>query len=212
MRYYTFHLGDYMSHTRSLTYMEDLAYRRLIDDYHLKETPPFGAPEQVAREIGMADQVAAVEHVLNKFFICSGNTWTHARIDADIATVNDITLKRSMAGKASGEARKNKLKQRRAKRRTPVEQTGTSEQLPITHNPEPITQLNTARFTPPSVDEVSNYCRERGNGINPESFVSFYEAKGWMIGKSKMKNWQAAVRTWELNKPNNATVSEVWFE
>lgn len=55
-------------------------------------------------------------------------------------------------------------------------------------------------FSPPSVDEVKEYCTERGNNIDPEVFVDFYESKGWMIGKSKMKDWKAAVRTWERSE------------
>lgn len=53
------------------------------------------------------------------------------------------------------------------------------------------------RFTPPSLNDVARYCAERKNGIDAESFVAFYESKGWMIGKNKMKDWKAAVRTWE---------------
>jgi hypothetical protein len=53
------------------------------------------------------------------------------------------------------------------------------------------------RFTQPTVDEVKAYCVERGNGIDAEQFVDFYEARGWYIGKNKMKSWKAAVRTWE---------------
>lgn len=52
-------------------------------------------------------------------------------------------------------------------------------------------------FTPPTVDEVRAYCQERGNNIDPQRFVDFYESKDWHIGKDKMKNWKAAVRTWE---------------
>lgn len=55
-------------------------------------------------------------------------------------------------------------------------------------------------FVPPTVDEVREYCSERGNNIDPEVFVDFYESKGWMIGKSKMKDWKAAVRTWERSE------------
>ena len=56
------------------------------------------------------------------------------------------------------------------------------------------------RFIPPTVDEVSEYCLSRNNGIDPEEFVNFYESKGWMIGKNRMKSWQAAVRTWERSR------------
>lgn len=53
------------------------------------------------------------------------------------------------------------------------------------------------RFTPPTLEEVSNYCIERRNDIDPERFIDFYESKGWMVGKNKMKDWKAAVRSWE---------------
>ena len=53
------------------------------------------------------------------------------------------------------------------------------------------------KFVKPSVDEVRAYCTERGNGIDPESFVDFYESKGWKVGNNPMKDWKAAVRTWE---------------
>lgn len=52
---------------------------------------------------------------------------------------------------------------------------------------------------PPSLEMVSEYCKERNNNVDPWRFINFYAAKGWMIGKSKMKDWQAAVRTWENN-------------
>lgn len=53
------------------------------------------------------------------------------------------------------------------------------------------------RFVPPTVEEVRAYCEERHNDIDPEKFVAFYTAKGWMIGKNKMKSWKSAVITWE---------------
>lgn len=52
-------------------------------------------------------------------------------------------------------------------------------------------------FIPPTVEEVRAYCTERGNNVDPQAFIDFYESKGWMIGKNKMKDWKAAVRTWE---------------
>lgn len=49
----------------------------------------------------------------------------------------------------------------------------------------------------PSLEEIAGYCKERRNGINPQQFFDFYESKGWMVGKTKMKDWRACVRTWE---------------
>ena len=61
-----------------------------------------------------------------------------------------------------------------------------------------------ARFTPPTVDEVDAYCQERGNNVDPARFVDFYASKGWLVGTSKMKDWQAAVRSWERSDAQQA--------
>ena len=59
------------------------------------------------------------------------------------------------------------------------------------------------RFVPPSVNEVSSYCNQRSNHVDASQFVDHYEARGWMIGKNKMRDWKAAVRTWERNGHSN---------
>lgn len=61
----------------------------------------------------------------------------------------------------------------------------------------PTPQKAPRRFTPPSVEDVAAYCRERGNSVSPQRFVDFYAAKGWRVGSAAMKDWRAAVRTWE---------------
>lgn len=53
------------------------------------------------------------------------------------------------------------------------------------------------RFKPPTVEEVAEYCQQRSNGIDAQRFVDFYTAKGWKIGSTSMKDWRAAIRTWE---------------
>ena len=60
-------------------------------------------------------------------------------------------------------------------------------------------------FVPPTIDEVREYCQSRNNFVDPERFVDFYSAKGWMVGKNKMKDWKAAVRTWERNDGRKAS-------
>lgn len=60
------------------------------------------------------------------------------------------------------------------------------------------------KFSKPSVEEVANYCKERSNSVDPQSFVDFYESKGWVVGKSPMKDWKAAVRTWERSHGDSA--------
>lgn len=60
-------------------------------------------------------------------------------------------------------------------------------------------------FKPPTLEEVRDYCCERMNTVDPEAFIDFYASKGWMIGKDKMKDWKAAVRTWERRNSTRNT-------
>ena len=72
------------------------------------------------------------------------------------------------------------------------------EQIEQTEQIEKVEGTGTAkRFTPPTIDEVSAYCRERGNDVDPERFLDYYTSNGWKVGKNPMKDWKAAVRTWE---------------
>lgn len=61
------------------------------------------------------------------------------------------------------------------------------------------------KFIIPTVEEIRSYCKERNNNVDAETFFDFYESKGWVVGKSQMKDWKAAVRTWERNRTNNTS-------
>ena len=61
-------------------------------------------------------------------------------------------------------------------------------------------------FKKPSVEEISSYCQERNNNINPEQFYDYYEANGWKINRNPMKDWKATVRNWERNEFNRKSV------
>ena len=56
------------------------------------------------------------------------------------------------------------------------------------------------KFAPPTLEEVEAYCKERGNTVDAAQFIDFYASKGWLVGKVVMKDWKAAVRTWERNR------------
>lgn len=68
-----------------------------------------------------------------------------------------------------------------------IEENAASGALPA---PKP-------RFTKPTLEEVTAYCDERQNNVDPQAFIDFYESKGWKVGNQSMKDWRAAVRTWE---------------
>lgn len=62
-----------------------------------------------------------------------------------------------------------------------------------------------ARFTPPSLEQVAEYCRERNNGIDPHAFIDHYTSNGWRVGNAPMRDWKAAVRTWESRRKERPT-------
>jgi len=61
------------------------------------------------------------------------------------------------------------------------------------------------RFTPPTLEEVTAYCIERNNSVDAQHFIDYYTSNGWLVGKNKMKDWKAAVRTWERNGFNSGS-------
>lgn len=58
----------------------------------------------------------------------------------------------------------------------------------------------TKKFSPPTLQDVQAYCKERNNTVDAEHFLAYYQANGWKVGKNPMKDWRAAVRTWERNR------------
>ena len=66
-----------------------------------------------------------------------------------------------------------------------------------------------AFFKKPTLDDINNYCLERNNNIDAETFFAFYESKGWVVGKSKMKSWRACIVTWEKRDHKKPTMSKI---
>lgn len=106
MNYFKFHIGDYASHTRYLTPMQDLAYRRLLDLYYLSEKPiPLDQPELF---IGMNECSTDVERVLNAFFVKTEKGWLNKRANDEIMEFHRTKKANSEAGRKSGESRRAK--------------------------------------------------------------------------------------------------------
>lgn len=68
-----------------------------------------------------------------------------------------------------------------------------------------------SRFAPPTAEEVRQYCNEHGYMVDADQFVDFYTQKGWMVGKSPMKDWQAAVRTWVRRRQEDGGYKQTSF-
>lgn len=70
-------------------------------------------------------------------------------------------------------------------------------------NSKPDSKHRRETFSKPTLEEVRAYCEERHNGIDPEKFYDYYESQGWLVGKSRMKDWKAAMRNWERREGQN---------
>lgn len=65
-----------------------------------------------------------------------------------------------------------------------------------------------SRFTPPTLEDVRAYCQERGNKVDPQRWLDYYTSNGWMVGRNRMKDWKAAVRTWERQDNERAVIGK----
>ena len=132
MHYYQFHIGDYISHTRHLSLMEDLAYRRLLDFYFLHENPI--KQRDIARQIGMREHEQDVLTVLNEFFLSTDEGFVSPRADKEIKQYKEF----SEAGKRGAAKRWGTPPDGEANSPPNATPIATNNQEPITNN-----QVNT---------------------------------------------------------------------
>ena len=118
---------------------------------------------------------------------------SRARAKALPERCNDVAMQRECSADATQEIREESIE---------IREESIKERIPLKGDKkesEPPEDEKT-RFRRPTVEEVADYCRERGNGIDAERFISHYESVGWRVGKTPMKDWRAAVRTWEAKE------------
>lgn len=125
----------------------------------------------------------------------------------NLETTRKISLGRSKGGKAS---KSNNPNGRRGKGAAATDGDTTAEPsdgLPMdaADSPKPQHRTAPARFAPPSVDEVQQYITAQGYAVNAANFVDFYASKGWKVGNNPMKDWRAAVRTWQRREQEHPT-------
>ena len=104
---------------------------------------------------------------------------------------NGSTEKRTVSEKANGFS-ENPTKAKKADTDTDIDTDIKEKVLPKGNTKK----KSAPRFTPPTVQQVEEYSRQSGHHVDAQRFVDFYESKGWMVGKNKMKDWKAAVRNW----------------
>lgn len=140
MNYYPFHVGDYAAHTKHLTLMGDLAYRRLLDLYYISERPLPLDPAECARRIGMRDQIQDVSEVLSDFFLKSEEGWVSKRADEEIAAYK-AKSERAKAANTKRWKGKNSNTDLKSDLNTDLKSETLSDP---NQEPEPITNISTS--------------------------------------------------------------------
>jgi uncharacterized protein YdaU (DUF1376 family) len=205
MHYYQFHIGDYASHTRHLSLIEDIAYRRLLDFYYLHEQPI--KQRDIARQIGMRDHEQDVLTVLNEFFVSTDEGFVSPRADKEIQHYHSKVEQASRAGKASAERRSNI-------RSTDVQPTNNHK--PITINHKPKRESATVVATPVGVSDSvwQDFVKHRKakkapvtqtviDGIQREASKAAWELEA-ALAECVVRGWQSFKAEWVAPKPTFA--------
>jgi uncharacterized protein YdaU (DUF1376 family) len=192
MHYFQFNIGDYTSHTSHLDLIEDIAYRRMLDWYYTHEKPLPKDVQEIARQIRMRDNAAAIRDVLNEFFELTEEGWYSSRVDREIQHYKSKVEQASRAGKASAERRLN----------------GRSTDVQPTNNHKPITS-NQKKERTRSVDQTLPEWLQSLNGEAPipkdSAVLKFAESAGipfdyiriaWVHFKRTMTEKQKRQKDW----------------
>ena len=202
MHYYQFHIGDYASHTRHLSHIEDLAFRRLLDFYYLHEAPI--KTHDIARQIGMRDYEQDVLTVLNEFFMSTPDGFVNARADKEIENFKAMS---------EGGKRGAAIRWAKGGHSPPI------DPLIATNNHKPITKNQI--YTPDGVDDLvwKDYVEFRKKRKAPiterviEGLVK--EAKianmtlNDVVKECVVRGWQSFKAEWVVGKQNPADIARV---
>lgn len=166
----------------------------------------YDAIELLPEEEQLAAYKAVVKYGLNNEVVDSSNMAqvvlmvAKPVIDSSHARYNQCVEN----GKKGGRPKKNQSENQRDNQRENQRDNRTETEPKPNQNLNDNVNVNVnvndkskRRFTPPSLRDISAYCQERKNGVDPQKFRDHYESNGWMVGKNRMKDWKAAVRTWE---------------
>ena len=186
MHYYQFNIGDYASHTRNLSLLEDLAYRKLLDEYYLHEHPLNGSITDVARQIGMKDYQDEVGFVLKTFFTDTDEGWVNKRADRQIAQYASKLDQASRAGKASAERRRN----------------AGSTDVQLTNNHKPVTNNQELLTSTSKTKTIAQSACNRPEGVLEslwEDFVTLRKAKKAPLTASALKGIEREAKKAGMN-------------
>ncbi len=231
MHYYKRNIGDYHKKAGRLTILQHGTYMLLIDSCYDREQFPtlIDAIDWVWASTD--EEIQALKFVLNKFFeLNEDGLYVQKRINEEVQEYRKTCQENSKNGKKRGSTKgtKNKAKKSEVvnlkseplnlKSEPKANESEVAQNKSLTTNQEPLTinkniniqKINTRKkFIKPTMDELTEYISTRDIKIDPEKFMDFYGANGWVQGKGKpIKDWKACVRTWEKNNLNSVNPNE----
>ena len=175
MHYYQFNIGDYLSHTRHLTPIEDICYRRALDYYYLHETPLTSDIQKLARLLMLTDYQIELMSVLDEFFVVVADGFTNPRADEEIKQYQSF----SEAGKRGAAKRWSQGGDRGANRGAIDPPIANNNHKPLTINHKPKEKQSR---------EISL--------VVYDDFDTFWQSYPQKVGK------EAARKSWHKLKPN----------
>jgi uncharacterized protein YdaU (DUF1376 family) len=198
MHYYQHHIGDFIKATARLSDSQTMAYLRLLWMYYDTEKPLILDTELLAFQIGTSIQ--DTELLLRTFFILTDEGWKQTRCEEEILEYREYRSKKSLAGKASAERRKNT-------RSTPVQHmlndSSTDVQLTTNHKPITIVETKQSRGTRLPADWILNeeqieFCKKTRPDLNPTATADRFRDY-WIAqpgAKGVKLNWDSTWRNW----------------
>lgn len=203
MHYYQFNIGDYSSHTKHLTPIEDICYRRLLDWYYLHEKPIPKDINSVTRMLILNGCLTEVEQVLNEFFIATKNGWINPRADKEIDAYHNKILSSSRAGKISAEKRKTYNQH-------PFNNPSTDVQPNINHKPLTINHKPIKYIPPIPAELLTEWMLHRKKKPVTERVFKSLQSEanklGWTVIQAVehccANSWQGFKSEW-VTKDNN---------
>lgn len=215
MHYYKMNIPDWALSTAHLTLEEEAIYFRLINHYYDTETNIPLETQSVFRRLRLGSHSDLALSILEEFFCKTEKGYAHKKCDNLIKEYKKTANKNKKNGALGGRPRKHLVSEETQSVSsglpdgTQADPKHNLNYKPLTNNQELVTKdigEKAKRFSPPSQKEVSDCFFEKGStDIEAVKFFNFYESKGWMVGKNKMKSWRAAVSNWISRNKEEAT-------
>lgn len=201
--WWAFHTGDYESKTAHLSILQDGAYFRLLRQYYRTAKP---IPEDVTQIVRISgahstEEIEAVSWILREFFQLHADGWHNKRADEELCKAKKISKMRQSSAKRRWDDKRNAKADASASDLHIRLDTQLQPHIHIQKKDQKHSarEARTAHFALPSLGEIKAYCLERKNLVDPQKWFDHYTSNGWKVGRNSMKDWRAAIRTWENN-------------